>query len=170
MLAKPSHHLLLWQREGRDSAAEKHKRLFLLINQGQLQPLARKRSWLGLQTLGCLIETSQPQGASPPQPTLPWECRAGRCVTVHSLTCVRVKLLLEGNLHLSAPAPAGMEKPCLGPAWRKELCPCAWFIWLLARRKVSEKAAELLPAWKACKSLLRATTSTMSSAPWAKFP
>lgn len=56
------------------------------------------------------------------------------------------KLLLEGNLHLSVPAPTGMEKPGLGPAWRKELYPCAWFLWLLGGWKVSEKATELLPS------------------------
>lgn len=42
VLAKPSLHLFpLQQREGTDSAAEKHKRLFLLVNQGQLKALAR---------------------------------------------------------------------------------------------------------------------------------
>lgn len=42
VLAKPSHHLFpLQQREGTDLAAEKHKRLFLLLIQGQLKQAAR---------------------------------------------------------------------------------------------------------------------------------
>lgn len=42
VLAKPSHHLFpLRQREGTDLAAEKYKRLFLLLIQGQPKQFAR---------------------------------------------------------------------------------------------------------------------------------
>lgn len=69
VLAKPSHHLFpLRQQEGTDLAAEKYKRLFLLLIQGQPKPFARQRRRLRSQALGYLVESFQPRGASPPPP------------------------------------------------------------------------------------------------------